>query len=502
MNDFPPMTQTDLRVKSDRWLCVCGSAIALVALGDYLLWNFTPGFSLGLFTAAIALAIALNRSRAALTGRIILIGALLLGASVQSGIEVSFSNILVALVLLLLLMTETFYLTLPAGWARWSEGVWAFVKAPGRWFWLGQKVAENRSESSHWSERMVRAARAIVPGLLIAGVFAAILSSGNAIFGKWSGDAFRELFEALKRIDLSFGRLFFWFFLATAALVALAPSPASAAPRFWTWQIRTLPPAADLQFAKWRSLILLALVNGVFFIANTIDAIYLWFDGKVPKGVSHSEFVHQGVWALTFAVLLAAAVLTAIFQQADEIARSRPLRVLAHIWIVQNLALVASVLLRLKLYVDAHQASLLRVYVAFFLILVGTGFALLAWHIERRKTLNWLLLANAGATVAMFYFVQFLDVAGGVARYNVNAWQRDPRRGLDIGYLRTLGAPAWPALTEAGRDPRGLENELKIALEAARNQASGNLALNWRSWQSRRDVISKWLLSQETNHNP
>lgn len=442
--------------------------------------------------------IAANRPRHSFNRRTIFIAALLLGACVQTAIEISFSNVLVLLVLLLLLMTETFYVTLPSGWPRWSEGLWAFVKAPGRWFWLRQKLAENRSsEGSNWSRQIFRAARAIVPGLLIAAVFAAILSSGNAIFGKWSGDAFREMFEALQRVDLSFGRIFFWLFLATAALVALAPSPASVAPRFWTWKIPTLPPASDISFAKWRSLILLALVNAVFFAANTIDAIYLWFDGKVPAGISHSEFVHRGVWALTFAVLLAAAVLTVIFQQADEICRAPSLRALAHLWIFQNLALVASVLLRLKLYVDAHEASTLRVYVALFLILVATGFGLLAWHIERRKSLNWLLLANAVATVALFYVVQFLDVAGGVASYNVNAWQQDARRGLDVPYLRSLGAPAWPALTKASRHPQGLDRELETALDAAREQAARNVtATNWRSWQARRDFASQFLLSQ------
>ena len=68
--------------------------------------------------------------------------------------------------------------------------------------------------------------------------------------------------------------------------------------------------------------------------------------------------------------MLAAIILGMLFSQRPAVTRARGQRGLACFWIVQNLLLVGSVLLRLRMYVDAYQLSLLRVHLALFLLLV------------------------------------------------------------------------------------------------------------------------------------
>lgn len=173
--------------------------------------------------------------------------------------------------------------------------------------------------------------------------------------------------------------------------------------------------------------------------------------------------------------------------QSPSIVASRALRVLGLTWIGQNVMLIASVLIRLKLYVDAYQLTELRVYVVFFLLLVAAGFGLLARRIIAAKNLRWLILANALAAFAMFFIVQFLDVARWVADYNVARWQEDPARVLDVEYLATLGHSAYPALITVAETPERHEaHNAFIFLQSQRESERTRLAqLNWRSWQIR-----------------
>jgi hypothetical protein len=242
-----------------------------------------------------------------------------------------------------------------------------------------------------------------------------------------------------------------------------------------------------LTLARWRSATVLAVLNALFFAANAIDVIYLWVNGAMPSGIGYSQFVHHGVYSLIAAVLLSAVVLVAIYQQASSVTDFTAVRTLSLAWIAQNLALIASVVLRLKLYVDAYQLSELRVYVGFFLLLVATGFGLLTWRIVRAKGLGWLLAANTFATFALFFTVQFLDVARWVADYNVARWQKDTRRTLDVGYLASLGPSAYRALIIAAETPERPEahDAFEVFQEKKRYEAERLASVDWRSWQGR-----------------
>lgn len=137
-------------------------------------------------------------------------------------------------------------------------------------------------------------------------------------------------------------------------------------------------------------------------------------------------------------------------------------------------------------------------YVGCFLLLVATGFALLAWRIVRRKGLGWLLFANLLATFSLFFIVQFLDVAAWVANYNVARWMEDSRRTLDVDYLASLGASAYPALITAAEAPRPEAHDAFQRLRDLKAFERDRLAnLNWRSWQVREIGYARLLVEKE-----
>jgi hypothetical protein len=223
----------------------------------------------------------------------------------------------------------------------------------------------------------------------------------------------------------------------------------------------------------------------------------------LPAQVNYSEYVHQGVWALSSAVVLSAAVLIVIMQQAPSVTGSRTLRALSYAWILQNLVLTAGVLLRLHLYVTTYGLTELRLDVAFFLLLVSAGFVLLTWRIARGKSLGWLIEANLLATFTLFATVQFLDTSAWIADYNVDAWKRS-HLVIDEGYLESLGSSAYRALIRLAEGSKRPESEraMQFLLDRQGIEADRVGKLNWRSLQFRHEWNAHALLAHKLPHSP
>lgn len=479
-----------------RWPLLAG-ALASAAVADVLLWQAAPGLSAGLAALGTAALILL---RAPASGRRAWIVAGLLAASaLQSAIAAGWENQLMLAALLVLLLGEAAYPALAGPAARVAAALRALLGAWTRWRPWWRML---RSGSGPGVGAARRAVRLLLPAALLALPFALLLGLGNAVLGQWMTQAAIRLLRWLGGVDLGPGRWLFWAVMATLALALLRRVPP---PRHGFALLgREVPPwtRADPRMARWQGILALLVLNMLFLGANAADALHLWSHRALPAGVSFSAFVHQGTDALILATLLSGAVIAAIFQQPAEVTRSAPLRALALGWIAQNLMLLASVVLRLGLYVEAYQLSLLRVWLALFLLVVALGFLLLAWQVLRGIGLRRLVLANAGVVFALFFAMQFVDTAGLVARTNLGMWQRSLASGkplpLDLGYLMDLGPSAWPAVlrvAEEGRAPAAQAEARRLLAHQARVERAAGAARDWRSLQLRAEADRRALLA-------
>jgi hypothetical protein len=269
----------------------------------------------------------------------------------------------------------------------------------------------------------------------------------------------------------------------------------------WTHQLPRLPEVVPGRFAAAGSALILAALNVLFLAANAADALFLWTGRALPAGVTYSQYVHHGVNALIATALLSAFLLTAIFQQAPGVAQRRGLKALALLWIAQNFFLILSVVLRLKLYIEAYDMTVSRLGVIIFLVLVGAGFGLLTVKIVRDKSLSWLVGGGVLAIFATFYITQFLDLAGWTANYNVAQWEKNPGRQLDTCYLEDLGPAAWPAIYRAEVTTTRWSSTAEDALKTSRLREDDiprtQLAsAHWREF-SLRAWLNRWALQDE-----
>jgi hypothetical protein len=463
------------------------STVVAVAAADLFFFDKEPGISVSIFGILLVSLLALNGDARRLTRKLGLTLIILFGfALFQSLIEFGFSNLVILISLALAITGEAFFAELAPAWQRWRQAMMAVLKAPTRWIWLFNQEPKCRNENSlpvlssfKWGIRV------LLPSMLICLPFLIFLANGNAIFANGVERACNSLSQILENFDFpSFGRMWFWLCSATLALALFAPSRTY---RTSSLKPPRLLPAETLQLNYWRSLVILIATNLLFLAANSIDAIYLWNKAGLPSDVSYSEFVHDGTYNLIATVLLSATVLVFLFREAHG-KTSPSLKILGITWIVQDLFLVSSVCLRLKLYVDAYDLSTLRIYLACFLLLVAVGFVLLAIYILTKNSFRWLLLSNALATFTLFYILQFTTVEPLVARYNVARWKENTTRKLDFEYLESLGPAAWPTIAELIKEPifPGLEAK-RIIDESVKKESTAQASRPWQSWQWRRN---------------
>ena len=472
-----------------RLLPLLAGLMGLVVAFDVCFWRVQGfGLSVGVFflvAAGIILALRPSPRRARTSLLLALIG----GAAFAALMETGFSNVVVFLALTVALAGDGHFFAIGSAWGRGLAQLIALARAPGRPFWLVGQFARASVGGGLGAVGNLAAVVALsLPALVLAWIFGLLLASGNEVFGHWVTSFFDWLWKHLA-LDLDPLRIFLWLFIALVMLPLLRPVRVS--DRWWAWTLR-LPRWPELVPARpafFSSALTLATLNLLFLAANGADALYLWHGNVLPPGVSYSGYVHEGTETLTVAVLLSALVLVAVFQQASAVTGRPVLRGLALAWIGQNLFLIVSVALRLKLYIEAYDMTISRLGVLIFLALVTAGYGMLTIKITREKSLSWLLGGCVLAVFATFYLTQFLNLAGWSADYNVAAWRKNPSRQLDTGYLQRLGPPAWPALRQA-HDAAPTDR----CIEAAFDQSSDDLGcsrLNSCTW--RQFSLRAWL---------
>ena len=474
-----------------------------VAITDVCFWSAkdTPGLSVAVFALTLGGIILGNREGASKKRTTRLLVALLAGAAVAAAVETGCTNTIVLLTLIIALAGETFFSDVESPWGRWLSQCGALFFAPGRIFWLGARLMEVAFGGGICGiGRVIGGCLLVIPALVLALIFGSLLASGNAVFGSWTNSFFDWIWKELA-LYLDPYRIAFWCLAALLVLPLLRPARVSS--WWWNWTENTprLPEIIPNRAALISSGLVLIVLNLLFLVANVADALFLWSGQALPAGVDYKSYVHEGVNTLIATVILTAIVLTAIFHQSLNVAQRRELKVLAYVWIAQNLFLLLSVALRIKYYIVAYEMTVARLGVIIFLILVATGFVLLTIKIARDKSLSWLIGGCVLAVFATFYITQFLDLAGWSANYNIACWEKDRTKQLDFWHLYQCGPDAWPALRRAHEvDPtiavinENSSNELPLTTETI-HQAELDTQ-HWREF-SLRAWLNRWALDDK-----
>lgn len=327
------------------------------------------------------------------------------------------------------------------------------------------------------------AARSALVGSLLAVVplvvFGALFFSADPVFARIVGDAVRiDLAELASHLVVA--ALLSW--LAAGYLVGFASGTRLDAVRDLGGGRPSLR-AADVAVAT-------GLVNLLFLVFVLVQFRYL-FGGagwvEVTPGLTYADYAREGFFQLVVATALGLPwLLAADALGGEREGRARGIfRALAGAQLLLLLAIVASAVQRMQVYLDAYgltEQRFVAMAVLGWLALLVVGFG--ATVLRGRRT-----RFAFGALVSGFVLVAALQVANPTAiaaRSHLDR-ARAPASGgsdatsrVDVSYLASLGSDAVPVLV-AGLDELGAAGRCEVARSLLARWGSDR-GWDWRSW--------------------
>lgn len=324
--------------------------------------------------------------------------------------------------------------------------------------------------------------------LLLVSVFAVLIVPANLVLTRWTIQGFDHLGEMLNH--LSYGRLFFWTLTALAVYGLF---------RFRVGRrLRRERPATPVfaedeehsQHALKACLLTLVGLNVLYLLSNTVDAFYLWFGFELPEGMTYADFAHQGSYRLMIAAVLSAVTITFFLPSGSRALQHGKARLLAYAFVVQNLIVLAAATRRLELYMEGFGLTHFRLAAVLWMLLVGVGFVLILVRIHGSRPIEFLFRTNAVSALLLLSVVALWNTDGFIADWNVDRYESGKQKIVDVGYLDTLDAGAFPALVRLGRIARkrkDLQTTDHVTATLQRRVTKKRRLLDtWQSWTYRR----------------
>jgi hypothetical protein len=248
----------------------------------------------------------------------------------------------------------------------------------------------------------------------------------------------------------------------------------------------------------------LLVFNTLFALQNGLDIAFLWSGAPLPGDMTLADYAHRGAYPLIATALLAGLFVLVALRPGSETARGPLVRGLVVLWVAQNMVLVASSLLRTADYIEGYALTRFRIVAMIWMVLVGLGLLLICWRLLSNKDGDWLIDANVKLVLVVVTAVSVIDLGAVAASWNVRHAREIDGTGarLDVGYLRTLGAPALVSmvrLEQTTTDP-----DLRDRVAAVRSELLDQMRRNqsnWRSWTFR-DARRLDRINTLTAHQP
>ena len=323
----------------------------------------------------------------------------------------------------------------------------------------------------------------VVMALPILVIFTILFSSADL--------AFKQSVTSVFNIHLSDEFFGHSFILLAIFVVSLGTLEYLFKPTGTTTIVTEVKPTEETSGREVEIQVFLYLIAALFLVFIIFQITYL-FGGDVNitnRGFTYAEYARRGFWEL---LAVASATLVILFF-ADSYTRRGESRkkwftIPSSIIILEILVIITSAFKRLMLYQDAYGMTLLRFYVAGFIIFLGVIFVLLGIKFIYEKKENFFAFASLLTIIAFLVGVNLINPDAFIARENISNFNETGK--IDVKYLGNLSADALPQVLEIY--PR-LSEEDKAIVQEALNAHREELEVSEKHWQSNNYSRSKAL---------
>jgi hypothetical protein len=195
---------------------------------------------------------------------------------------------------------------------------------------------------------------------------------------------------------------------------------------------------------RYAGLLLFVLLNMMLVVLNIGDIQTLYFNGGLPKNVTHSDFVHSGVGIIILSIIIATSLMMYLFRnEFTSTKNNKALISFAYLWIIQNVLMLSSTAFRNQIYIHDYNFTYKRIGVYVWLVLAAFGLCVLFYKIYRKQS-NWYLIRT---NVAFWFSVLVISSVVNwdklITNYNI---RNKPLSQVDFDYLFSLSDANLPEL--------------------------------------------------------
>jgi hypothetical protein len=463
------------------------AAIAVAALGTWLMFDAMPGINWGAWTLAAAIGLFLfirppQHKPIFVTAAAAVVIAF--GAAVTAD---PFIDAMIVLSVILYLAMSMLLSTNPT-----FERITATFTVPAPIVAFASAIVEavkRGVEALHLVQS--EGARAVVRGIAITApviiIFALLLSSADPVFAGWR-EAVIDLLESWAFLPRTI------FFIGMLAITLGAYGYAARGDS-------SPSPVITLQQRQWlgatERLILITSIAVLFYVFLAVQLSY--FFGNLPKvtgsGMTFAEYARRGFAELT--VVATASVLLILVSErfGRDDARQGSIRIATVALIVAVVLLLISAFNRVVLYEQAYGFTTARLYAQCYMMVIATALVTLGAMIILRTQRTSLFRITLSAATLIFIVLIYWHHESWIAGKNIDRLATTGR--LDVAYLaRDLSPNAVPLLVERLPSlPEPSRSELVRALTSHYSTHGKMFNRPWYEWNLRRNAARQALRS-------
>lgn len=200
----------------------------------------------------------------------------------------------------------------------------------------------------------------------------------------------------------------------------------------------------DVVKPKWSEgvafTLLFIVLNLMLVVVNVMDINYLYLGEGMPDGITHKEFVHKGVGMLILSIVLGISILLYFFRGFLNFSKQKnALKVLAFLWVLQNVFMVVSTTIRNTMYVDAALLTYKRIGVYFWLFFALLGLIMFFIKLYKDKSVWYLARYNFTILYIVLIASSAFDWDMIISNFNISrAKQMEEISSLDKNYLLSI----------------------------------------------------------------
>lgn len=421
--------------------------VAATAAYSYLFYQQTAGINFLLFNIVLIILLAIKNRQVLASGKWWWAAAMCLASSVAVFVHSSALSVISNICSLLLLSafsanaaTSSIFSFLFGIYSVLSSMVFVIIDAVLR----SQKTppTDERKGRGH---RVLAVLIALVLGIL----FFVMYQQSNPLFA-----------ENTRWINFDFISFYWVVFTLGGFLVVYGLLYHKSIPEVESWENK-LPvqndayrpegvPLKRYETVRFAGVLLFSLLNLMLVLLNMGDIQTLYFKGGLPKGVSHSDFVHNGVGVIILSIVVATGLIMFLFRKDYEaVKQSAPLKWLVYLWILQNLLMLSSTWLRNGIYIHDYNYTYRRIGVYVWLVLAAAGLVIAFIKIKNERS-NWFLIKyNFALWFTVLAASSLINWDLLITRHNI---ANKPLRDVDFYYLMSLSASNIPELLAVTKD--------------------------------------------------